>query len=211
MFEEIRNIVFDLGGVLADLDLDRCQAAFRALGMPQIAELVDPYYPAEVFARLEGGDLTAHEACEEMRRIAHRPEVTDEQITHAYQQFIVGIPLYKLRLLRALREAGRKVYMLSNNNPLVMPYIVDFCFTADGLTVDDYFDKRYVSYEMHLLKPSPAIYERMIADSGMQPAETLFLDDGPKNVETARQLGFNVYMPQPREDFSHLFDSMLSH
>lgn len=208
MIHTFKNIVFDLGGVLADLDLERCREAFRALGMPRIAELVDPYYPAEVFERLERGDLTAHEACDEMRRISGRSEATDEQIARAYQSFIVGIPRYKLQLLRRLRERGLKVFMLSNNNPLVMPYIIDCCFTTDGGTVDDYFDKLYLSYEMHALKPSPAIFRMMIADSGIVPQETLFIDDGEKNVHAARELGFDVYMPAPREDFRHLFDGL---
>lgn len=206
MTETLKNIVFDLGGVLADLDIERCRASFRALGMPQIAALVNPYYPAEVFEKLERGDLTAREACDEMRRISVRPEVTDAQIARAYQSFIVGIPVYKLRMLARLRERGLKLYMLTNNNPLVMPYIVDCCFTADGHTVCDYFDKLYVSYEMHLLKPSPEIFRAMIADSGLEPHETLFIDDGEKNVNAARELGFDVYMPAPREDFRHLFD-----
>lgn len=208
MTDQIKNTVFDLGGVLADLDIERCKASFRALGMPRIAELINPYYPAEVFGKLERGDLTAHEACEEMRRISDRPETTDEQIAWAYQSFIVGIPTYKLRMLRRLREEGMKVYMLTNNNPLVMPYIIDCCFTTDGLTVCDYFDKLYISYEMHELKPSHAIFRKMVADSGIDPKQTLFIDDGEKNVNAARELGFNVYMPAPREDFRHLFDNL---
>lgn len=209
MFQEIENIVFDLGGVLADLDIERCTAAFRALGMPQVAEWVNPYYPAEVFARLERGDCTPHEACERMRRIAGCPEVTDGQIAAAYRSFVVGLPVAKLRLLRALRDAGKGVFMLSNNNEFVFPYIKETLFRADGLALEDYFDKCYLSYEMHELKPSPAIFERMIADSGVRPETTLFVDDGEKNIRTARDLGFQVYMPGPREDFRHLFDDML--
>lgn len=208
MTDTLKNIVFDLGGVLADLDIERCRASFRALGMEQIADLVNPYYPAEVFEKLERGDLTAHEACDEMRRISGRQEVTDEEIARAYQSFIAGIPIYKLRMLKRLRERGMKVYMLSNNNPLVMPYLIDRCFTADGHTVGDYFDKLYISYQMHQLKPSHAIFRMMIADSGIDPHETLFIDDGEKNVNAARELGFDVYMPEPREDFSHLFDEL---
>lgn len=99
--------------------------------------------------------------------------------------------------------------MLSNNNEFVFPYIKETLFRADGLVLEDYFDKCYLSYEMHELKPSPAIFERMIADSGVCPETTLFVDDGEKNIRTARDLGFQVYMPGPREDFRHLFDDML--
>lgn len=71
--ENIRNVVFDLGGVLVDLDIDRCKAAFRSLGMEAVAQLIDPCYPAEMIGRLEHGEISFHEACEEMRRLAGRP------------------------------------------------------------------------------------------------------------------------------------------
>ena len=81
-------------------------------------------------------------------------------------------------------------------------------FTADGHTMDDYFDKIYLSYELHELKPSEAIFRKVIADSGVIPAETLFIDDGRKNVDAAQALGFAVYMPAPGEDFGHLFEEI---
>ena len=81
-------------------------------------------------------------------------------------------------------------------------------FTADGKTMEDYFDVVYLSYELHELKPSEAIFRKMIAASGMRPEETLFIDDGRKNVEAAQALGFAVYMPAPGEDFGHLFEEI---
>lgn len=200
----IRNIVFDLGGVLADLDPERCKAAFRNLGMPRAAEWIDPCHPSDLFARMERGDLSAAETCDELRRITGRREVSDEAIAAAYRSLIVGIPRYKLRMVKALREAGYSTYLLSNNNPIAMSYLAERLFTADGLTINDYFVRLYLSYEMHELKPSPAIFRQMLDDSNMEPAETLFIDDGERNIATARALGFRSYQPAPREDFRHL-------
>lgn len=202
----LRNIVFDLGGVLADLDPERCKASFRALGMPQVVEWIDPCYPSDLFARMERGDLTAAETCEELRRITGRTEVTDEAIAAAYRSLITGIPRYKLRMVQALREAGFATYMLSNNNPISMPYLAECLFTADGRTMGDYFVRIYLSYEMHELKPSPSIFHKMIDDSGMVPGETLFIDDGAASIATAHDLGFRTYMPAPHEDFRSVFD-----
>ncbi|WP_418670012.1 HAD-IA family hydrolase, partial [Alistipes finegoldii] len=108
---------------------------------------------------------------------------------------------------RQLRAAGVRTYVLSNNNPAAMVAIRG-AFTADGHTMDDYFDKIYLSYELHELKPSEAIFRKVIADSGVIPAETLFIDDGRKNVDAAQALGFAVYMPAPGEDFGHLFEEI---
>ena len=81
-------------------------------------------------------------------------------------------------------------------------------FTADGKRMEDYFDRIYLSYEMRELKPSEAIFRKMIADSGMIPERTLYIDDGQKNVDAAQALGFAVYKPAPGEDFGHLLDSI---
>lgn len=205
--QQIKNVIFDLGGVLVDLDIERCIAAFRLLGMNRVADLVNPYYPAEMIGRLERGDISFHEACDEMRRLDNRPGVTDAEIAGAYGAFLTGIPVAKLRQIARLREAGIRTYVLSNNNPASME-VIRGQFTADGRTMDDYFDKIYLSYELRELKPSEAIFRKVMADSGVVPAQTLFIDDGQKNVDTAQALGFAVYMPAPGEDFGHLFDEI---
>lgn len=205
--QQIKNVIFDLGGVLVDLDIERCIAAFRLLGMNRVADLVNPYYPAEMIGRLERGDISFHEACDEMRRLDNRPGVSDAEIAGAYGAFLTGIPVAKLRQIARLRETGIRTYVLSNNNPASME-VIRGQFTADGRTMDDYFDKIYLSYELRELKPSEAIFRKVMADSGVVPAQTLFIDDGQKNVDTAQALGFAVYMPAPEEDFGHLFDEI---
>lgn len=205
MIPEIKNVVFDLGGVLVDLDLGRCQQAFRSLGMPRVAELIDPCYPAEMLGQLERGDISFHEMCDRMRQLDRRETVTDEQIAWAYGEFLTGIAPWKLRAIDRLRRRGIRTWVLSNNNPASME-VIRKLFRADGRTMDEYFDKIYLSYQLHALKPSAEIFRKMLADSGMLPSEALFIDDGQRNVDTARALGMNVYMPAPGEDFSHLFE-----
>ncbi|MEG1865192.1 MAG: HAD family phosphatase [Alistipes sp.] len=205
--ENLKNIIFDLGGVLVDLDINRCIAAFRRLGMPEIAQIISPYYPAGIIGKLEKGDVTFHEACDQMRSLSRRPDVTDAQIASAYGEFLVDLPVAKLRLIESLRQRGYHTYVLSNNNSAAME-VIRRGFTADGHTMEFYFDKIYLSYQMHCLKPSPEIFHQMIADSGMLPEQSLFIDDAEHNVNAARALGFGVYMPTPNEDFSHLFDAI---
>lgn len=205
--ENIENVVFDLGGVLVDLDIDRCRASFRRLGMDAVAELINPYYPAEMIGQLEHGLISFHEMCNRMRQLAATPAVTDEAIGRAYGDFLTGVPVAKMRQIEQLRRRGIRTYVLSNNNPSSMRFIREM-FTADGKCMEDYFDRIYLSYEMRELKPSEAIFRKMIADSGMVPERTLFIDDGQKNVDAAQALGFTVYKPVPGEDFGHLLDSI---
>lgn len=203
MFSQIENIVFDLGGVMIDLHRERCEEAFRRLGFPQIDRLLDPYAPKGVFNELESGAITVAETCRRIGQLAGR-EIPCEAICRAYRAFLGDIAPAKLRAIDALRTAGLHTYVLSNTNPMVFPYIEQTLFAADGKRMADYFDAIYLSYRMHLMKPSPEIFRAMMADSGMEPTRTLFLDDGERNVTAARELGFHVYMPSPGEDFTPL-------
>ncbi|MFI3282601.1 MAG: HAD family phosphatase [Rikenellaceae bacterium] len=209
MLSNIKNIIFDIGGVLVDLDKDRCVAEFTRIGFPQAAELIDFYHPAEFFNKLERGEISVGECCDIVRQMAGNESITNEQIGGAYSAFLLGIPVEKLRLIRSLREAGYKIYALSNINALVIDRIYEF-FESDGFDKDYYFDKMYLSFEMKSLKPDREIFDMVIAHSGVEPSQTLFIDDSLHNVNMGREVGFEIYMPAPKEDFSHIFDGVLA-
>lgn len=208
MQNTIHNVVFDLGGVLVDLAMERVREAFREIGMPRMAELMDPCYPAEVNERMERGDIGFHEACEQMRLIDGRPEVTDAQIHWVYEEFLTRIDPDKLQQIERLRAAGIRTYVLSNTNPAAIE-IIRSRIAESGKEMEAYFDGIYLSYRMGKLKPSPAIFEQLIAESGIRPAETLFIDDGRRNVETAAALGFRICCPETNARFDETLEALL--
>ncbi len=208
MLEEIKNIIFDLGGVMIDLNKERCIREFHKIGFSEIDSLIDSYHPRGVFRRIELGEMSNEAFFDHVRSCCGR-DVPDEAIRGAFLSFIDGIPRYKLQMVRSLREKGFRTFALSNINDVVFPYIREVLFAQEGLTLGDYFEKVFLSYEMHLLKPSPEIYQRMIAESGIRPEETLFIDDSESNIAAAAELGFNVYLAGAREDFRHLFREVL--
>ncbi len=205
MMTSIKNIIFDLGGVVIDLDRARCVDSFTKIGFPEADSLIDMYHPADFFQSLERGEITVEELCDIIRHKAGDEKIQSEQICEAYSSFLVGIPQFKLRLIAALKAKGYKIYALSNINAVVMPRVREF-FATDGRAMEDYFDKMYLSYEMGVLKPEPKIYEMLITDSGVVPSETLFIDDSTANIEAAREFGLNVYLAAAHEDYSHLFE-----
>lgn len=208
MLKDIKNIVFDLGGVICDLEVDRVVEAFHEIGMPKMAALMDPCYPAEVNERMESGKITWEEACDEMRRIDNRPEVTNEQIEWVYREFLSKVDPAKLTTIKRLREQGFHTYVLSNTNPTAINIVRDRVREAAGEELESYFDALFLSYRIGILKPSPAIFERMIEQSGIKAEETLFIDDGSRNADTAHALGFAVYCPPTNGAWRQLFEEV---
>lgn len=205
MLQDIKNIVFDLGGVIVDLEMERVCACFREIGMPRMAELMDPCYPADVNERMESGKLSWEDACDEMRRLDNRPDVTNEQIRWVYEEFLARIDEEKLQSIEQLREQGYRTYVLSNTNPVAIE-IVRAHFRRHGREMEQLFDGIFLSFELGILKPSPAIFEEMIRRTGIRPEESLFIDDGKRNADAAHALGFNVFCPETNGTFKHLFE-----
>lgn len=206
MLKAIKNVVFDLGGVICDLEVERVIEAFREIGMPKMAALMDPCYPAEVNERMESGRISWEEACDEMRRIDNRPEVTNAEIEWVYREFLARVDSSKMATIDRLRAQGFKTYVLSNTNPVAIEIVRDRVREATGRELDSYFDDIFLSYQLKILKPSPAIFEKMIALSGMNPQETLFIDDGSRNADTAHKLGFAVYCPPTNGAWQQIFE-----
>lgn len=206
MLKAIKNVVFDLGGVICDLEVERVMEAFREIGMPKMAALMDPCYPAEVNERMESGQIGWEEACDEMRRIDNRPEVTNAEIEWVYREFLARVDSSKMATIDRLRAQGFKTYVLSNTNPVAIEIVRDRVREATGRELDSYFDGIFLSYQLKILKPSPAIFEKMIALSGINPQETLFIDDGSRNADTAHKLGFAVYCPPTNGAWQQIFE-----
>lgn len=183
------NLMFDLGGVIMEIDRNRCVEAFNRLGMVDADDFLGVYVQSGPFLGLESGRLTPEEFRTEVRRHIPHP-VTDEEIDTALVQFLIGIPTERLDTLRELRRRGHKVYMLSNTNPIMWHAFILPEFTKQGLDVNAYFDGIVTSYEAGVCKPDAAIYRLTESKFGIKPEETTFFDDGLTNVRAAEALGF---------------------
>lgn len=201
--EGIKNILFDMGGVLIDLDRMQAVKAFEALGFADINDYLGDYGQKGAFLELEDGKISETEFYNLIRK--HIPNASDEEIANAFMQFLQGLPLYKLQMLRRLKEKGYRMMLLSNTNPLMFPRICDTYFRQEGLTVDDYFDDIYLSYELEAIKPDPKIFRKVLERSGVNAEETLFIDDSQANLDASRIFGFETYLAPQNQDFSAIF------
>ncbi len=207
----IKTIVFDIGGVLVDLDYPTCMAAFAKIGFDGADKLISCYHPAGIVGELERGEATTQQVCDTIRELSggvSQSDMTNEQITEAYRSLVVGIPVEKLRIMARLKEAGYRILALSNINEMVIPRVLSF-FEADGNSAEFYFDEMYLSYQMGYMKPERKIYEMLIEDSGLEPSETLFIDDNQQNIDVGRDFGMNVYLAHAHEDLEPVFAPLL--
>jgi len=188
----IRNVIFDMGGVIVDIHLERAINNFKSIGVHDADRLIDAYHHKGLFIAIENGDIDADEFCRRLSEHAGK-EIPREAIEQAWRSIIDPPPAYRLQFLEELRRT-HKVCMLTNNNPIIMEW--DRARTLTG-----YFDKIYVSYKMKCVKPDPRIYLMMLEDGAMLPDESLFIDDSEKNLEGARRCGLHTYLAKNGEDW----------
>lgn len=189
--KSIKNIIFDLGGVVIDLARENAVSALTELGVEDTERLLGEYAQQGEFLKLETGEITVAEFYDNLMPRCHKG-TTCKEIQDAFNRFLVKLPIERLRELRALREAGYKVYMLSNTNPVMFDSWIDEAFRQEGLTVNDYFDGIVTSYKEHVCKPDPRIFENIIRRYSLNGEETLFLDDSEANCESARKTGLHA-------------------
>ena len=203
-YKNITTIIFDLGGVLCDLDIDRCILNFKHLGLENFEHYLNNFGQSGFFMQLEKGLITAAEFRNDVRKLTSKPLI-DTQINEAWNSFLVGIPTKKLDLIIELRKKFR-VVLLSNTNIIHFPDTVARFFNFNGMSTSDYFDKCYLSYEMKMAKPDEEIFNALLEAEQVSANECLFLDDGQKNIEQAAKLGIQTYLVKTGEDLSWLVD-----
>ncbi len=202
----IKNLLFDQGGVIVDIERDQCLEELRRLGMEAPERFVGLYKQDGPFFALENGDITLDEFHDELRPLMPSG-VTNEQMDYAFSSFIVGIPLHRLQALRQLRKRY-KTYILSNTNPLMFEGVIARNFAQEGLDVNAYFDGVTVSYLAHSNKPDRKIFDYAIATMGIVPEETLFFDDGQENLDAASRLGFKSALVEPGCEFIDIINQL---
>jgi len=200
----VRHLLFDLGGVIMDIRRENCVAALTRLGMEGADEMLGLYCQSGPFLMLEEGKLSPADFRDEIRRRTSGVH-SDAEIDDAFNEFLIGIPVERLRLLKQLRQRY-SVYMLSNTNPIMFDSKIREEFQKDGGRLDDYFDGVCVSYEEHCAKPDARIFINLIEKFGIRPEETIFFDDSQANLDAAALHGFHTWLVEPGTEFCEAFE-----
>lgn len=209
MESKIKNLIIDLGVVLIDLEPQRCYDKFKTYGVRDIELLAGASYKSGLFYELEKGNISPDTFRRELCKLIGK-QLTTGQIDSAWNSFLLDIPAYKLDLLLGLREKYM-VYLLSNTNTIHWEWIRQNCFKYKGFEVKDFFDKIYLSFEMHQIKPDKEIFQTVLTDANLKPEETFLIDDAAANCRMAETLGIKTYTPGIKENWSHLFNEENNH
>jgi glucose-1-phosphatase len=204
----VKNIIFDFGNVICDLDIKRTEDKFLDFGPPKPSAIVSPELSSLQFEKLvnnyESGLITSAQ---------FRGAIRDHYVTHpsdraideTWNALLVGIPEKRIRLLEEIRKTYR-IFLLSNSNEIhYTHYLNDFRQKYGYKDFAELFEKAYFSFLLKIKKPDPEIFRFVLEDSNLTPAETLFIDDTLMHVEAARKLGMNVYHLQGGEEITDLF------
>lgn len=200
-----KNIIFDLGNVLVRLNSDGCMKAFAALGLAPYLDLSQHSEGPELMHKLGLGLISTKEFCDGVRTLSGLP-ITDREIIDTANVMLGEIPTRKMDVLLSLRAKGKRVFLLSNTIDIHWDYCVEHLFPYDGHSVDDYFEQVFLSQRMHLDKPDQRIFKEVVRQTGIIPADTLFIDDLPANCKAAQEsVGWHVFQNKNFDDWLELF------
>lgn len=190
MIKGIRHIIFDLGGVLLNIDYNLTEQAFQALGITNFNELYSQLRQTSLFNDLETGKIERQEFARQLRQLAG-VELTDAQIFEAWNAMLLDFPLRRLQILQQLR-LYHDLVLLSNTNEIHEEAFTQHLKNTHGANIATFFDRVYFSHRIGMRKPSPEIFQHIMDELGFAPQHTLFIDDSPQHIETAKALGIQT-------------------
>jgi putative hydrolase of the HAD superfamily len=200
----IKHIIFDLGGVILNINYQLTYNAFAELGVKDFTSLYNQFTLSNLFGDLETGKIGKEDFLAAMQQ--HTAEgTTDQQITDAWNAMLLDFPLRRLQILQQLRQ-HYGLYLLSNTNAIHMEAFNNILQQSRSIpSLADFFDKVYYSHLIGLRKPEKEAYQLVLEENGLQPSETLFIDDTLPNIEGAKLVGLETIHLVPPKTIADIF------
>jgi glucose-1-phosphatase len=204
----VKNIIFDLGGVLLNLDFQKTFRAFEAMGIPDFQQYFQQAYSNPLFAKLEMGQCTP-EAFYHMFREETGTGHSNEKIAEAWNAMLLDFRDTTMDYLQSL-QANYRLFLLSNTNQIHLDAFRNIYFLQYGRHgFDSYFEKAWYSHELGLRKPDAECFEKVLELHALKAGETLFIDDTLPNVQAAEKLGILTYHLKKEEMIEDILPKIL--
>ena len=200
----IKNLIFDFGGVIIDIEPIRVGQSFREMGVKNIEKVHELAVSRGLYLDLEKGLITPAAFRDGMREVSGL-KFTDEQIDNAWNSMIINFPRSRFDLLKQLKE-NYNVYLLSNTNEIHYNYFNKYVINNFGVkSLDDFFTGCFYSHQMKMRKPDLEIYSKMLETGKINPSESLYIDDLEENILAGRELGIRGIAHHPDEEVNQYF------
>lgn len=200
----IKNIIFDFGGVILNIDFRLAESAFAKLGLKNFDKIYSQATQQELFDVFEKGLISPDDFRHEIRKFIPQ-SVSDREIDEAWNSMLLDLPEERVHLLDKLKTKY-KLYLLSNTNEIHFNKFSSYMqnkFNRDIFS--DVFDKIYVSYKVNMRKPDAEIYKLVLNEQKLNKEETIFIDDSIQNIEGASKVGLKTYFLKKEETILSVF------
>lgn len=188
--KKVKNLIFDLGGVIINLDTHATVEAFSKLG--QLCEEGVSIYSLDILKNYEKGLITDEEFRQQLTEKLNRCSI--DEVDTAWNSMLLDIPLERLHFLRSLKKEYR-MFLLSNTNKIHLDQVNNILNKACGeANFSSFFEKTYYSHLMKKRKPDPEIFEQVLTENNLTAEETLFIDDNLGNLHGAESLGIKTLL-----------------
>jgi FMN phosphatase YigB (HAD superfamily) len=192
--QNIKNVIFDYGNVIFEIDFKKAQDALQQLGIQDIENFFAHKGHNSLFDDFETATITPDQFREGIRLAAKNNDLTNQEIDAAWNSLLIGVAPTIHDVLLKVKEKYR-TFLLSNSNEIHYDYIVDYLKKEHALeAIDNLFEKAYFSQHMYLRKPHVEIFNQVIKENNLKPEETLFIDDSPQHLEGAKKAGLHTLL-----------------
>ncbi len=200
----VKNIIFDFGGVVLDIDPQLTLNEFVKLGFKDMERLMSDTSLLDIIAKFERGIYTPEIFRSKIREFLNL-DVTDQQIDEAWNALLYDIPRERIEVIEAVKN-NYQIFLLSNSNEIHYDlYLRDLQLRFGYQEFDNLFHKAYFSFDLHLSKPNPEVYEFVMNQHELDAGETLFIDDNEDNIAAAKALGMKTYQMKKPERVRDIF------
>jgi len=204
--DKFKNIIFDLGGVIINIDLSLTMTAFEELGIKDVPKLFSTTLQQQLFDFQEKGTITSAQFRDEIRKFS-TVHLLDSQIDEAWNALLLDLPKARLELLEKVKRSHR-TFLLSNTNEIHIHTIQRYLNKEYGISdLSSFFEKTYLSYQLGIRKPDAELFKLVLDENKLNPSETLFIDDSKQHILAAEKLGIQTYwLDLSKENLLDLFE-----
>ncbi|WAC12717.1 HAD family hydrolase [Dyadobacter pollutisoli] len=205
--DKIKNIIFDLGDVILNIDVPIASKSFAALSGKEQSEILSIFKENDLFRQFETGKLNEAGFRNYVRELLGLSDLSDEAIDTAWNSLLLDLPPERVELLQKL-AGNYRLFLLSNTSSIHITQVNKILEASTGIEkLDDLFEIVFLSYDMGLMKPDAQIYLNVLEQAGLKAEETLFLDDNLDNINAASKLGIDtIHVQKPLTILEYLKD-----